>query len=211
MNTRMHRDGLAMLSMALVLAVPCAASAAATPEQTTPSDEELAEILVQGQQPVTDRDLLKAWLRRLNGEFTISGKVLGMSGGQRATGSAVCEGVGDNGGVRCFMKVKATGYGTSFNPGALLFGVDIPKPEIRFMTVDDNGYAASASSELRGDAVRFRTVCAATGGRACMTTTSIYVKSRSEDVSFRVQVEVDGVEQSRIDLTLERRKHDQGD
>jgi hypothetical protein len=44
-----------------------------------------------------------------------------------------------------------------------------------------------------------------------MTTTSIYVKSRSEDVSFRVQVEVDGVEQSRIDLTLERRKHDQGD
>jgi hypothetical protein len=189
----------ALCVMASVLAVPAHAAA---PQEA--SDEELSEVLVLGQRALKDRGLLDAWLRRLIGKFGNTGEVLGPSGRQQARGTTACESVGNSAGVHCVMKLKAPNYQTSFDPGELLLGMDIVEPKIRFMTVDDLGYAAGDSSDVVGDTVRFRTSCQASGGRTCFAYTSIMVRSRSDDIRFRVRIEVEGKEWSRFELILIR-------
>jgi hypothetical protein len=71
-------------------------------------------------------------------------------------------------------------------------------------TVDDLGYAASDSSDVVGDTVRFRTSCQASGGRTCFAYTSIMVRSRSDDIRFQVRIEVEGKEWSRFELIVIR-------
>jgi len=169
--------------------------------------DELSEVVVTGQRPVKDNGAIDGWLRRLIGRFQNTGTVSNLDSPlEVVSGTTECEGVGASGSVRCLMTLQSPRYETNFNPGALLLGIEIEDPKIRYMSVDDKGFAAGDSSELRGDSVRFRTACKATGVRICVATTRIAVKSRADDVHFQVDVVMEGIQTTHFDVTWKRRK-----
>ena len=190
----------------------CAAfliSGAALAQAPAPPEEydELSEVLVTAQRQVRDRGSIDGWLRRLIGKFRNSGTVSNLNSPlELVTGTTECEGVGASPGVRCLLTLRSPQYETNFNPGALLFSLDIHDPKVLFMTVDDKGYGASASADLRGDTVRFRTTCKVVDVRDCFANTVISVKSRSDDVRFQVDIELEGIQTTRFDVTWKRAK-----
>jgi len=177
------------------------------PQSAAQEDDELSEVLVTAQRPVRDRGSIDGWLRRLIGKYRNTGTVSSLNGPlDTVTGTTECEGVGVGAGVRCMVTLRTPTYETSFNPGALLLGLEIKDPKVRFMTVDDKGYGASDSSDLRGDSVRFRTTCKVVDVRDCFANTMITVGSRSDDVHFQVDIELEGIQTTHFDVTWKRGK-----
>jgi hypothetical protein len=135
MLMRMHRDGLAIWLLALVLIAPGAALAAAA------ADEELDEIVVTARRAryvYQDPQIHFDWLARLVGEFTVEGYVdVNPRGGTRelltAEGTVTCVGFGAAPGVQCDLHIRwpekkspdgseIPGGTPTLDPAMMLFG-----------------------------------------------------------------------------------------
>ncbi len=174
-------------------------------------DEELEEVMVLGQKPVRNPRALAAWLKRLPGRYRSEGTIsylavrpAQVSRPEPATGALVCAGFGSGPGVQCEMRLTAGGRDTRLDPGVMLLGLDIERPQIRYMTVDDQGMAAGTTGDLRGDTAQFRTPCVATGVRTCYTTTWINAAAGSDQIHFRVDIEMDGRVTARFNIAHSR-------
>lgn len=142
----MHRDKLATCLSGLLLTLPCtaaAADAAAPASQQAPrADEELSEVVVEGQRVIQRKPQQSFdWLARLVGEFTIDGYVHPTPGDtssdlQDVHGHALCVGFGIAPGVQCELRVRwpdATGPDGSevpggvstLDPAVMLFGFNL--------------------------------------------------------------------------------------
>jgi hypothetical protein len=166
-------------------------------------DEVLDEVLVAGDmERALGRRAITAWLRRLPGKYVSEGKIHYSSGLTiLASGTLDCVGFGSGPGVRCEMRLAAPGGNTNMEPGMFLLGMDIESALVRFMTVDDLGYAAGDTGELRGDTATFRSPCAATVAAKCLSTTWILVERPSDKVYYRVDISLDGQVTARIEVT----------
>ncbi len=169
--------------------------------------DELSEVLVTGQRQVRDLGSIDGWLRRLIGKYRNTGTVSNLNSPlEIVSGTTECEAVGVSAGVRCLLTLRSPQYETNFNPGALLFALDVKDPKVRFMTVDDKGYGASDASDLRGSTVKFRTICKVVDVRDCFADTTLTVRSRSDDVHFQVDIELEGIQTTHFDVTWKRGK-----
>lgn len=206
MNSSMRGSAI----LAALLSVTGAAAAAAVEAASTGSeDEELAEVMVLGQQPVRNPRALAAWLMRLPGTYRSEGTISYQTGRSvAASGTLVCTAISRGPGVQCMMRLTSAGSDTRLNPGVMLLGLDIERPHIRYMTVDDQGVAAGTTGELRGDAVRFRTPCVATGVRSCHSTTLISAAANSNQIHYRVDIELDGQVAARFAIAHTRDRRD---
>lgn len=192
-----------LLAVGLDLAIaPAAPSAPGAPQ-----DDELAEVEIIGDK-ARNRRAIADWLRRLPGTYRNEGTLThGPQGsGQKkpATGASLCTLIGKGPGVQCIMTLSVPGEDTHLNPGIMLFGLDIERPLIRYMTVDDTGISTGTTGELRGDTVRFRTPCIATGARDCFSTTWILAAAAANRIIYRMEIEVDGRVLASFDITQSR-------
>jgi hypothetical protein len=184
--------------------------APAPPVPGASQDDELAEVKIIGDK-AKSRRAIAAWLRLLPGTYDNEGTLTyGQqgSGGKKmpATGTSVCAVIGKGAGVQCMMTLRVPGEDTHLNPGMMLFGLDIERPLIRYMSVDDTGVSTGSTGDLRGDMVRFRTPCIATGARDCFSTTSILAAAGADRILYQLEIEVDGRVQARFDITQLRVK-----
>lgn len=173
-------------------------------DEETP-DQDLEEILVNGEAPVRNRESIARWLRQFPGRYRNEGE-LWRSGGSvsKISGVTDCRSVGPGPGAICLISLQAPPFDTNVNPGAFLLGIDLENPLVRYMTVDDKGSSVGAVAPLRGISVEFRTPCQAPAVRRCICTTRLVAKPGAEAIRLLVEIEMDGATRSRFDVSLVR-------
>lgn len=219
------KSGIVVLAM-LATAMASGAQSDTRQPTTPPADgtvgsgdealAELDEVQVLGQQPVRNPRAMAAWLRRLPGRYRSEGTVtyaggMGMpsyANGRTvpATGASICLNFGKGPGVQCTIQLSTPDGGTNLEPGMILLGLDIERPLIRYMSVDDLGNAVGDVGELRGNTARFRTPCKATGTTDCFTTTWINAEPDSAGIYFRMEIELNGRPWARFDVEKVRER-----
>jgi hypothetical protein len=194
----------------LVLALIPAISPAATPASTgsgTPAEsiEELSEVVVTGEKPISSVKDLIPWIRRLLGRYTLQGYVdVGGKGdaADRRTvrGIGLCVGFGVAPGVQCEIHVvgpQSTGDEESavpesvaaLAPAMILYGVEPDDLGIRYLQVDNRGLAEGATGDVIGNTATFRTRCVDVA-EGCERVTRITAVSESKVVDVQVDTEV---------------------
>lgn len=163
-------------------------------------DDELEEIVVLGQRPVRNRELLAVWLRRLGGRFSNTGSLELLGRALPVRGMTECVGIGEGPGMHCLIMLEAKDVDTHLKPGAFMLGIDLEAPLIRYTSIDDKGIAVGTTGELRGDTVLLVTPCRSALARECVTHTRITASRGSEHVRFQVEVQMDGRVASRYDI-----------
>jgi hypothetical protein len=196
----------AAMMLALLPATALAASPAAPTVRNPPERvEELSEVIVSGEKPVSSvRDLIP-WIRRLLGQYTLQGYVdVGGKGNpeDRRTmrGIGTCIGFGVAPGVQCEINVRwpqSAGVEgppvpesvAALAPAMILYGVEPDELGIRYLQVDNRGLAEGATGDVIGNTATFRARCVDVA-EACERVTRITAVSESKVIDVQVDTEV---------------------
>jgi hypothetical protein len=208
--------------------LPDAAAAAGAPERPaqtpdSPADQQLDEILVQGEKVKPNRDAVEilAWLRRFVGQFSYSGYVDVRADGiprqrQGVAGVAKCVAFGQTPGVHCTINVtwpevhgpggkEVPGGVSTLTPAMIQYGFDPDRLGVRFMQVDSRGIAERGDGYLYTNTLVTTTACVGIPGN-CQRITRITPQSDGQFIETQIDIEVDGNRVVRYLLVMTRRE-----
>jgi hypothetical protein len=185
-----------------------------------PEDLELDEILVEGRKPVRDPEKIVDWIRRLPGRFVVDGSVdlhgHGNSDAPLAVqGRSDCMAFQPMPAVQCELKLrwpevrgangeKILGGVSNLDPAALLYAYDTDHIGIRYMLVDSEGIAESASAYLlTGDTLVTRSKCVNVPGN-CQRMMWITAAPELKQVSMRIELDVDSQRVASLNFVMHR-------
>lgn len=169
-------------------------------------EQELEPVLVEGQRPIREREILLDWLARLPGTFEVSGTVhLHRPGNERtvdANGRAVCVGLQAEWApaIVCDLDVRWPPLGdggtvlngvAAFGPASMAFGYSFDRERsIDHLLVDGQGKAEGAPGNLMTpDTLVSRSRCLNVTG-SCERVVRVTVPSNLEHVKLEVDIEV---------------------
>ncbi len=212
-----------VLALSLLLPGPVFAAGLTCPQpvaSNVPGSEkqsaldELDEVVVNGGKATDSTADLRAWLKRLVGQYTYEGHVdlcgKGNAVDQRpVTGKADCIGFGAAPNVQCAINVRwpevrgdngspLMGGVSNLSPAMVVYGLEgqwlsrnqTHKWGVMFLQVDNKGVAERASGVLVGDTLTSRAPCVGMPG-SCRKITRITAKPDSNDISMLVDFEID--------------------
>ncbi len=215
-----------VLALALAGFVVVASATAAEPAapRSAPSslpEEELDEVLVNGVRvkPVRDPQQIVNWLKLLVGKFRYFGYVQlrPASGGfdmLQVGGVADCTAFGRAPGVVCTVNVswpevhekngdEVPGGISTLSPAMVQYGLDPDHFGIRFLQVDNKGFASAGEGYLVADTLSTTTPCADMPGD-CKRITSITPRADGKSIEMQTDIELDGRRLVRYKFTLGR-------
>lgn len=188
-------------------------------QQTTPTLEELGEVIVSGERPVRSVQELIPWIRRLLGEYTIEGYVdVGGRGDpddrKSVRGTGLCAGFGEAPGVQCELRVGwppprpvrallMPASASAMMPVMILYGVEPDELGIRYLQVDARGLAEGATGVVVGDSAAFKAACVDMPD-GCERITRITAKSDSKQLDMQIDTVVNGELEVRYRFQLTR-------
>jgi hypothetical protein len=183
------------------------------PQQMSMADEELGEVLVEGDRAKKRRPGFKQaqsnfdWLARLVGQFVVDGQVELKTKGdskdsRKVSGRAECTGFGAAPGVICELKIRwpdLTGPGgesvpggvSDLDPAVVLYGFDIGRVGISYILVDSRGAAETSVGELfTADTMHSRAKCGAISGNCeRMTRITAWPDLMTIDMEMNIQID----------------------
>lgn len=203
-----HRFAIALLLLAICAGSVRAAESqpsSGSATQSTP-DDELGEVVVSGEKPTRKVGDLIPWLRRLIGQYTISGQIdLAGQGNQQdrltVRGIGICVGFGVAPGVQCEVNVRwpevqaadgqpVLGGVSTLTPAMILYGLEPDEIGIRFLQVDNRGHAEGGVGFVTGDTASFTTSCTDVP-EGCRRITRITAVPETEVIDVQVDTELD--------------------
>ncbi len=200
-----NRKGLTVLLVALMLALPGLALAAA---DTGQEDEELDEVVVQGYKHIKDPDQKTIdWMARLVGRFVVEGNVdlhgQGNADDQRKVqGQTDCIGFGQAPGVECELRVRwpetkgpdgeeIPGGISTLNPAMMVFGFEPLSGGVQYILVDNKGIAETAVGRLATvNTLESSEKCVAIPGN-CQRVVQITAKPDLKVVEMKIDLAID--------------------
>jgi hypothetical protein len=206
-----------MLSMCLL--AQCLPLHAAELPQDAQADQELSQILIEGEKPEKNAQKVIDWMARLVGEFTFEGEVDLKAKGQPqdlrpVRGTGECIGFGPAPAVRCEINVRWTpvpvenrgavlGGVSNLNPATMLFGFEKDRTGIRHMLVDSNGIAEGALGYLVEDTLISRTPCVNIPGK-CERVERITAHNDLKMIDMKIDLVIDYEPAVRYHLVMRR-------
>ena len=201
---------------ALTLALPVAISgiflcslrarASESPPAASRLEEELDEILVSGERPVRKPSEIITWMRRLVGQFSYEGHVDLRGQGDSADhlpvqGGSICVPFGPAPAVQCEVRVTwperrgengepIPGGVSTLDPGMILYGFEPDELGIRYMLVDNRGFAEPALGLVVGDTLVSRGSCVNMPGN-CERIARITAPPDLKMITMQIDIEVD--------------------
>jgi hypothetical protein len=180
--------------------------------------DELDPVVVEGKKLVEDERMIRAWMRRLVGQFSIEGEVKLTVEADAATqlaiqGQGICTGFNPTPAASCEIHLQLPGPRafkvpvpvdlSSLSTAVILYGQDLDAARIRYMQVDRNGIADPQLGGLSGDTLTSRSPCVNVP-QGCRKTTRITAQPDGSLVEMQVEFEVDGVRAMSYGLTMHR-------
>ncbi len=173
--------------------------------QAAEQEDELDEVLVNGQKAVRKPSIIISWMRRLLGTFSYEGYVDLQGKGDpddflKVQGNSDCVGFGPAPGVMCEINVRwpekkgpkgeaIPGGVSNLSPAMMLFGFEPDDLGIRYMLVDSKGIAEPALGLLVGDTLTSKEPCVNTPG-VCQKIIRITAQPDGKLVEMQVDVEM---------------------
>jgi hypothetical protein len=221
MNQRTDVQTIRSWTMAIALLfAAAAANAAQAPSDSAATssrqdasgrrDQELSEVLVQGQRtkPVRDPQAIIDWMRRLVGQFRYIGYVElhdpnGKTRGQQpVSGKGDCVAFGLAPGVQCTITVSwPEGHGdngqeilggvSTLEPAMVLYGLDPDELAVHYLLVDNKGVADGGLGFIKGDTMTTADPCVGIPGD-CTRTTKITAQRDGKLVQMQIDIEREG-------------------
>jgi len=209
------------LLVACTLQSATAADAKSRDSARTAKDQELSEVLVSGARIKADRNpqSIVNWLKRLVGQFRYSGFVQLSGEGVSPMllvmdGSSDCRAFGRAPGVHCEINVRwpethgadgqdVPGGVSTLAPAMVEYGLDTDHLGVRFMQVDNKGYADSGQAYLVGDTLTTTMPCVGLGEN-CQRVTRINAHPDLKVIEMQVEIEKDSRRRARLRFVLNR-------
>lgn len=206
----MNARGIKGLMGGVLVLAPllCATALSASQAPAPAPEEQLDEILVEGEKPVRDADKITEWLTRLVGQFVVEGSVdlhgKGAAEPLDVQGRSTCVGFFPTKSVQCELRLRwpevkgpqgeaLPGGVSHLDPAIMLFGYEPRRIGIRHMLVGDDGIAEDALGYLiSGNTVVSRNKCVNVPGQ-CERVVRIRADPDLKVVEMRIDWEVDGL------------------